>query len=67
MKGYTYNFDLNPAKPGVISLKPTKSTYARAFLPGLVVWAGIMLVATVASKQADRELQTLLDEETNND
>jgi len=38
MFGYKYNYSMHPTK-NVITLAPTKGTYAKAFLPWLVISA----------------------------
>ena len=58
MRGYTYH--LAPTtKPGIVKLRPTTSTYAKAFAPSVVLFGGFALYGTYlqwSAKKAEEKL-----------
>lgn len=61
MFGYKYRYELTD-EPGVIKLAPTKGTYAKAWMPTLVLMVFWGSVIGILSRKWEREI----DEELNN-
>lgn len=60
---YKYQLRVVNAQKGIISLRPTASTYVKAMSPALVCFAAVMLFGAYLEHQ-DAKLETELDEET---
>jgi hypothetical protein len=55
MFGYNYKYQLSPDK-GIIKLKPTMGTYAKAYAPFMVFWGTLFLLSSLAEKHAAQKL-----------
>lgn len=50
---FGFNYKIRPVNPtkGIYKLTPTKGTYAKAFLPAIVIWSVAAVAAVVASRE----------------
>lgn len=52
MFGYNYKFSVVNSEKSIVKLTPTMGTYAKAMLPGLVAWGGLVIFGMIASKKS---------------
>lgn len=55
---FKYTYHIAPTrKPGVVTLSPTKETWAKAFAPSLIIFGGLWVAGTAMQYKERRDLK----------